>query len=417
MTNPCETLALRRATGTALAAVLAACLGVQPCFGAPSSSGERVSPRAPSSSGEQAAASAETHSPERVQLGYAAPLGCPTREAFVATVAQRTDRLAIVQSSEPSTRALVVRIVADGERFVGELEIAQDGRQPSLRRFEDSSCDQVVAALALIVVLSATTGRWYDGGETDAGDLRSLEPSGQAPAVLTLESLEEPQGPALPELHNAHHPRKPSGEARPRPVKPRRALARTTPAENPLPKGAGRLSYFIGASLAATVGPASVALLSPAPTLGISTAVGPLGAHALDFELTPVLAKTGFLGADAAGIALRWMALRVGLCPRFELGYSFALSPCLRADGGMLTVENEDPAVEPLSPRHRPWFALGPGAALGWGEPFNVELGGALLVPVVRDKFVVLSGRGSESVYQPGRVGGGLELRLGWRFL
>ncbi len=286
-----------------------------------------------------------------------------------------------------------------------------------MRRFEDASCDQVVAALALIVVLSATMGRWSESGEVVPEAPLLLEPSSPVPPALTPESLEEPPGPPLPELHKVQQPGKPRGNTRQSPAKPRPALARPTPARSPTPNSGGEISYFLGASLAATDGPASVVLLTPAPTLGISAPVRPLGGQGLEVDLTPVLAKTGFLSPDAAGIAVRWMALRVGLCPRFELGYGLAVLPCLRADGGVLTVENDNPAVETLRRRNRPWFALGPGAALGWGETFNVKLGGALLVPVVRDKFVVVSGRGSESAHRPGRFGGDLELRLGWRFL
>src|SRR5690606_37356279 len=84
---------------------------------------------------------------EIVELRYAAPPGCPTREAAVGLIRERTPA---VRFAAGAPRVFEVRVTAGEQGYTGALVVdATADKQLTARR-----CDDLVTALALVISLA-----------------------------------------------------------------------------------------------------------------------------------------------------------------------------------------------------------------------------------------------------------------------
>ncbi len=91
-------------------------------------------------------AGAAPASPERIRLSYEAIAGCPDRAQFVGLIAAHA-QIEIVDDAE--ARGLDVSVVGDGEGLRGVLAVGGASREVL-----GATCDEVVAAIALVAALA-----------------------------------------------------------------------------------------------------------------------------------------------------------------------------------------------------------------------------------------------------------------------
>ena len=103
----------------------------------------------------------------------------------------------------------------------------------------------------------------------------------------------------------------------------------------------------------------------------------------------------------------------VDLCPIALRARSLRAQPCARVELAALYAKGRD--VEPVRSDVRPWFAFGPvgRARLELSAPLFLELEGALMVAVVRDRFFVEPGT---LVYRAPLVGATTAFAVGLAF-
>lgn len=97
---------------------------------------------------------------EVVELRYAAPPGCPTREAAVGLIRERTPA---VRFAAGAPRVFEVRVTAVEQGYTGALVVdATADKQLTARR-----CDDLVTALALVISLAIDPSAAAAGGPRD----------------------------------------------------------------------------------------------------------------------------------------------------------------------------------------------------------------------------------------------------------
>ncbi len=97
--------------------------------------------------GGAARAEHEPRAEEVVELRYSAPPGCPTRDAAVGLIRERTPA---VRFEAGARRVFALRVTAGEHGYTGELVVdATADKQLTARR-----CDDLVTALALVVALA-----------------------------------------------------------------------------------------------------------------------------------------------------------------------------------------------------------------------------------------------------------------------
>lgn len=321
--------------------------------------------------------------PVPVQLEYEGPAVCPDAAAFTREVLARAPRARAAAPAE-RTRTLLARVKpGGGHGYDGVLVVRDVGGAMTERAVHAPTCDELVTALAVIaaMVIDPMTAKT---GAIDAG---------LAPADATADVVE-------PTVADA------DGRAAlpvPEPPTPR-------PSEPP-PGGAEpkdpRWEMSVGAGGGAISGSAPMLLFSVPVFFEVSRSGAGVFSPALRirFERTATaasesgaFARTG--GAvDLCPIALRARSLRAQSCARVELAG-------LSASGR---------AVEPIRSGLRPWFALGPLARVRFEleSPLFIELEGALLLAVVRDRFFVEPGT---LVYRAPLVGATTAFAVGLGF-
>jgi hypothetical protein len=98
--------------------------------------------------------------PEHIRIQFSAPPRCPDGTAFMRALRRRTGRFQLFSGTE-QTRVFVVTITRTDASVSGRLEIQGPGTETSLRNVSGSSCDEVMAALALMTALAIDpSARW-----------------------------------------------------------------------------------------------------------------------------------------------------------------------------------------------------------------------------------------------------------------
>ena len=312
-----------------------------------------------------------------VQIDYEARAGCPSADSFVRQLLGRAPRARLAVPGE-RVRVLVARVrPGAGHGLEGLLVVRDPGAAPTERTVRAETCDEVVAALAVIaaVVIDPFTAR--------TGTVDTAAPSAdQAPPVDVVVA-------AAPPVPSPTPP--PADEAAPGP---------------PADPRMWTISAGLGGGLVA--GSAPTVLLSVPVFVELSRAgrevVRP--SARLRVEWT-------FSSSNSEGGAFVRTGGAIDLCPIALGASSLRAQPCMRAELAALYAKGR--GVEPVRSAVRPWFALGAVARvrIDLPPPLFVELEAALILPVVRDRFYV---EPDTVVYRAPTVGGTAAFALGASF-
>ncbi|WP_437973263.1 hypothetical protein WMF11_30625 [Sorangium sp. So ce295] len=300
-----------------------------------------------------------TAAPLRIE--YRAEAGCPAEAEFRARVGARLRRN-IAETDAAS--AYVVIIEQRDRRFIGRLGVRAADGTASDRDVAGDTCDDVVAALAVVTAL-AVDAQAGDAPVTAATPAASASPSAVAapPPPVGAPPAGAPPASAPP----AGAP--PAGNARARP---------------PAPEPDATTHLVLGAQLLVgqMIGlPSFGARISAEPPLAITTrGVGPARFDA-DLEVS---SDVPVAGGSASFLRA---ALAVDACP---LGASLGvlrLSPCARVEGGLVSASRR--GVAPARSVTRGWLALGlpVRARLPLWGPFVLDADAGVRVPLLRDGF------------------------------
>jgi hypothetical protein len=299
---------------------------------------------------------------EPVRLVYeAAPRSiCPTRAEFELEVEKLTSRARF--TGDGRARLVRIELRRKGGDFEGRL-VTGRGEAQSSRELRGKTCEEVASALAIAVALTID------------------------PDALLGSDDSEPAPPSVPE---------PAPEPKAPPSKP--AEPRATPAPSP-----PRLRF--GAGLGLALESAWSPRLSPGGKLFALGAYGERVRFALGVTrfVTREVDQVSF-GAWVIDAAVSYqVAMGELLKPFVSIGYELGV---VRASGSGLPLRGE---------AERPWQAacFGLGLRVERG-PFFFQLGGDLLVPISRQRYLVSDpSGGSRALYEVPTLGVKQETSLG----
>ncbi|WP_438027234.1 hypothetical protein [Sorangium sp. So ce233] len=305
-----------------------------------------------------------------LQLEYRAAAGCPTEADFRERVVARLRR---PLAEADAANAYVVTVEKSDRRFTGRLGVRAADGAASDRDVSGDTCEDVVAALAVVTAL-AIGAHAAEAPATAAAPVASASASAVAVPPAPVAG-ERPRRPAPP----------------PPPVPATDAAARLT----------------LGAQLlyGAMVGPRAFgARLFAEPPLGaMDSDIGPLRFHA-DLEVSSDVPAAG------GSASFRLAAVAADACP-FGAAYgALRLAPCARFEAGLLSASRRGDA--PARSAARGWLAIAlPVRArlLLWG-PLVLDAEAGLRMPLLRGDDLV---EGAEVVATP-PIEGVSAIGLGW---
>jgi len=317
-------------------------------------------------------AAQEPGSREPVRLAFAVPPGCPDEEVFWQWVSERTP--GIGRSAEEAARLFEVSVAvleaeSSARTFEGRLRVS-DSRDanPTERVLEGISCEEALEALALVTALAIDQAEQARIAQEQVviPESRRLESSVRAPPV------------------------------------------------DPLPEPVAEWRTRIGASLDVGLSRSTDVTWGPSAILGLhrdpadrSFVEGPSGRLALVWSSveTEVEAQTA---------RFAWWLLRVDGCPATLRVVPFLrIDPCVAFEAGVITASGE----RTMAPKSavRPWFTAGPSTRLSFeiSDEWTFELGAALMIALVRDRFHLASGA---TLLEPRTLQPVLDGGLSWTF-
>ncbi|WP_437288921.1 hypothetical protein [Sorangium sp. So ce406] len=314
-----------------------------------------------------------------LQLEYRAAAGCPTEADFRERVVARLRR---PLGEADAANAYVVTIEKSDRRFTGRLGVRAADGAASDRDVSGDTCDDVVAALAVVTAL-AIGARAADAPATVAAPAASA--SASAAAV--------PPAPAGDE-----RPPAPAGGERP----PAPALPPPPP---PATDAATRLTLGAQLLYGAMVGPRAFGarLFAEPPVGAMGRDIGPLRFHA-DLEVSSDIPAAG------GSASFRLAAVAADACP-FGAAYgALRLAPCARVEGGLLSASRRGDA--PVRTAARGWLALAlpVRARLLLSGPLVLDAEAGIRMPLLRDGLLV---EGAD-VAAPRPIEGISAIGLGW---
>jgi hypothetical protein len=302
-----------------------------------------------------------------VRLRYKASSECADEHGFFQQVAARTQRVRLADSSEHAIVLIVsVRDVRGG--LAGRLVLRGDEGVTSAREVKAASCDQVVAALAIM-------------------------------AALAID----------PDASTAPLPKPPVVTPRPPPPKPVvRVPARTTLR----PAASLRSRWKGGVSLAVLGGVFDEPVASVRPFVELAREGHSAFGYAL--RLSAARFRSSTSRAEGTG-EFALSSGRLEACPGHVRAFSpLWISTCLALDAGWLAARGAD--VTPRQSVSRGWAAGGEitRIELRLFDALALEASGEVFFPFVRDRFFV--GSDATVLRTPAVVGGGT-IGLGVFFL
>lgn len=258
---------------------------------------------------------------EDVVLDYAVPAGCPSREHFESQVIARTALVRFVQTPR-SGRFFSVYVESNSTGPVGRLTTGRDREVGSAREVSSQSCEDVIAALALIAALAV---------DPNASLAAILPPSAAFPVELPASaSLPAAVQDVLAPTVSPNFPPPSNGAQSGVPLMshdwPRQAASRA-------------ISFEVGAMMGG-----SLWLTSPAVpwgafggTIGVENARPSSDAAFVQFSVTYAKSATVNTNDAASAHFESWM-FGLDNCPlRWKLGFGVVLRPCAQLEGGRLT--------------------------------------------------------------------------------
>ena len=316
-----------------------------------------------------------------IRVTYGSPGDCPGPGDFTSQVLRRTARLRLARPDEAGVVPMKVTLALGRHGYQGRLEVTRSDGRVLDREVDGETCEEVVAALALVTALA------FDPHA-------SSEPLAPLPeAAPTVGPAREPTSPppAAASPRAAH--RAPEATPRPRSPEPSRWHA----------------AFGIGLGIRSGVTPDPIVV---APVLaGFDLALAePFTLSLLaSFERS----QTDEIEVSRGHAAFRWTAAALEACPIAWARGPVTAAPCLRIEGGVLEAEGSQ--IVPARSERRAWVALGPAGRVQWVflEPLFAEVGGALMTPLVRDRFFFWP---DATVHRPPLVGASGRVGLGVRF-
>ena len=321
-------------------------------------------------------ASAES---EHVRVQFSAPPSCPDGAAFMRALRQRTGRFQLASGAEP-TRVFVATITQADASVSGRLEIQGPGTDVSRRKVSGTTCDEVMAALALMTALAIDPdARSPSTPSPGAPSPPALSPAPAAPtsatssAASTVDRRDSNPSPTLPT-----HP-----QALPSPV------AVESPATAASMPASERWQWSAGVQGGVS--------LRMSPTTGLGGLLFVEAAAPGAAVWGPVLRTGLFLNqsdvtvASGAGAEFQWAAAMVEGCPirLVALDARVALLPCLAFHLGVLRGQGQN--LDQTEATTDLWSALGPVARIrvAVSARLFVEAQGMLVFPLRRLTFDV----------------------------
>jgi hypothetical protein len=298
-----------------------------------------------------------------VQLEYEGPAVCPDGAAFTREVLARAPRARVAAPAERARTLLAHVKPGGGHRYDGVLVVRDTGGATTERAVHAPSCDELVTALAVIaaMVIDPMTAKT---GAIDAGSALADAAADAANAAVADADADAPPPTTPPEV----------------PTSPRRS--------EPPPEREPRERWEISAGVGGgAIGGSAPTLLFSVP---VFFEVSRNGAGLFDPALRIRFERTATSASETG--AFTRTGGSVDLCPIALRARSLRAQPCARIELAALAVSGRE--VEPIRSDVRPWFALGPVARvrLELGSPVFIELEGALLLALVRDRFFVEPG-------------------------
>jgi hypothetical protein len=343
---------------------------------------------------------------EPLRFAYSAPPVCPDAEAFVKDVHARTTRFEIVESGD-GLRSFAVRIVARGDRFLGEMRVLDRGGELTVRTMIAAHCDEVASALAFVTSISIDPKASATQPPSPRPPPSSSEPDPTTPATATASASASPVSPAADAM--AFPPPAPAGAPSDRPGEPAEA-APVGQTQHRWRRNGWHLTAGAAASVQALSAPGAVV----GDSLFLGIARDTEQPFAPEARISVWHASTANLDAAPGHADLTWTLARAEACPmRWPARGAFDVRPCVEADVGALSAVAV--GVPHAQSRTRPWAALGALARVEW-VPFEPLVLGAelsLSAPLVREVFYVAP---VPVVYQAPEVVAEGGLALGVRF-
>jgi hypothetical protein len=291
--------------------------------------------------------------PEPIRLHYTAPAGCPTREAFVGRLKTRTTKFREALEGEVA-RVFTVELASTGDAAKGRLTVGATDGSSATREVRAATCEQVEAALALVVAVAIDPQALLDPAPPNEPEPRPPTPAAPAPP---------PASPASAEIT-----RPPEGS---RPV-------------------ADRRPYHLAMGLRWDEMSGITPLLRPVLRPFVEWGMGGRTV-APSFRLSFAWTRNAHVAAGTNAADVSWYAARVEGCPLRIGSEALSLAPCVTFDAGALRVAGENPAVPA---RTRPWLSAGLDAratARLWRWLF-AELEAGAAAPWIKDRWVFADG-------------------------
>jgi hypothetical protein len=287
---------------------------------------------------------------KRIELMYVAPPSCPSRADFTNEIMARTEQAQFVEDSADWTFRVQIRSIDEG--FSGRIDITEPGQQATSRQFDDDSCSDIVASLALVGALAVDPN-----AKLEPLDRRTSEPAPAPPPPLA-----EPVAPAAP--------------VAPPPAEPALSASERS-----------GWSWSMDGLVALTTAPAPQPLL--AAGIGATFEDRAHAMPSIAFGLSVLAAETGVVSPAAEYADFRWTVLRLTGCP-VSLGQAEGLSlrPCAMSDLGTLRGRGNGP--DQVYTETRFWASAGLGLRARWqiGSRAFVHAAGGALLSLTQDDFV-----------------------------
>jgi len=301
-----------------------------------------------------------------VRLRYTAPAECPDRQGFFEQVSARTKLARLADASETAT-TLIVRIQHVPGGTAGTIQLSTPPDRTAQREVKAASCEQVVAALALMTALAI---------DPDA----STEP-------VSMRPLPAPK----PE---------PTAASKPKP--------RRTPDERPA-SALTRWKGGVSLELLGGIAPELVPAVRPFIELDRE------GRAPWGFAMRLSAARLqSEVRTEAGGAEFRLWSARLEGCPaHVRAARPLWLSACLSFDlGELMATGNGVTQAQQVS---RPWLAAGEITRLELRlfDALAIEAAGEIMFPLVRDRFFVQS---DVTLHRTPAVAGGGAVGVGVTF-
>jgi len=290
--------------------------------------------------------------PEHIRIQFSGPKHCQDGSAFVRALRQRTERFQLANDADQS-RVFVATINQADSSVVGRLEIQGSGKDVSIRNVSGKSCDEVMAALALMTALA-------------------IDPDALSPSAA-------PSNPPLP-----------MAPAPPVPASP-------TPAPSTPPTLTGG---SVSPPWLWSAGVNGGASLGMSPTTGVGGVVFVEAAAPGTAVFGPVLRTGLFLNqssvtsASGAGATFQWATAMAEGCPirLVAKASQVALLSCLSFHAGILRGHGRN--LDRTETTTNAWADTGPVARIrvAISERLFLEAQGTIVLPLRRLTFDVQDG-------------------------